>query len=1610
MERTKRKELIHQLMTLLVINILGFTMVIPVFTKQEPVSAEDTGWKLATSYGEDYTQWGDPSYLLTDDGNDAWGRTSDKINEDYYDFSLDVPSGATILGIEVKLGDTYGFREDSAGLDVKLSGDGGSTETSAYSHTFVSVETYIYGGTSDLWGTTWDSGEFTNGNFRVHLIATTTNIVFADYIQVNVTYELPDNLPPQISTPNPYDNQQNIPVSLSELSIYIYDSEGDGFNWTIETQPNIGSKHNWTSEDTNNTYTCSISGLSDATTYTWWVNATDNASDNTSSNWTSREYSFTTTTAYCDLQTNSLSDEYSTSSVTITASELGGLTSDSADLYYRYSKESYQDIFAENNHAITIQTPGVYKDFDWGFYAEEWDYEVADSAMLGEESDVLVDDGILFVRTQRSGTNGEAKLYALWSGNGTAIWTKSLPHEGYAGLNSDSEHLYLPMTNGSVTNCDGGIICIYKSNGSTKWDIDVEGGVTMGISVDEANGLIYYHPSRGVNEDMTAIYMNNGSHSHNISASITYSACQDLLMTRGDHQYYIFAPDGTSAERIKCYRNPELPTGVELWSKTIDECWDSKLFSGYDSNTFFIQYDGMLQCRWVTNGTAKWSVSNNQLTADCQASYDDGVIYTVGEGENKIINMYAYYAKNGTLKWNKNVTSYLDGTIWDTEDEPFMTSGTSYIFVHISMVSIGRDSVIVNINHLNRHGIIMTFNKTDGKIEVIHEVPGNTTAQVTLHGGNAYFITSEEINGNDEGRVHSLSIGNGSYSDWSKYQADSNNTGSQTSDWTDHHYVNVSWSRIDADENRMILTNHYPFTVEDITIQHRNGAGNLVVTDWYNYSDSALYYEDSSSFTVGLEPYQVLDLRLKNNSASGTASYSKPSKTASYGWTKFGTDSSSPWSWDFNNPRGYGYYEFYVRGFDSTGNEARKDVPEERYQYIEYVRTNLTLQSGSFSFVGGGRTNRSLQKGSFSFTSAGSNQTLQTGSFSFTSKGTNLTLQQGSFSFVGGGRTNQTLQSGSFSFLGGGRSNQTLQSGSFSFIGGGRTNQTLQSGSFSFTAEVVYTNGDGTTGNPYQITNIEQLYHIKDFLDKHFILMNNLDFQQDSSYSDTGNKPGNISGSGWDSIGESSNYFSGSFNGQNYTINNLFIERETTHYIGLFGYTTTGANIKNTQLTNINISGNQNVGGLCGKTYGTDIDNCHATGESNGSGYVGGLIGHAGIDSSITNSSFSGDVSSSGSYSGGLIGYGYTVSIYGSFSSGTVVGHNYAAGLSGLAMYTSLVEECYSSSDVSGDDYVGGLVGWIDAMDEVDNSFSCGAVSGNSYVGGLIGRNNGGTVTNSFYDTDTSGQSDTGKGTPTSTGGMKNKYTFSNAGWDITYTTIDSNNGYPYLAWQNDTNTNIWLILTKSNQTLQSGSFSFTVKDRSNQTIQQGSFSFIGGGRTNQTLQSGSFSFIGGGRTNQSLQSGSFSFTSGGRTNQTLQQGSFSFNSAGSNQSLQSGSFSFTAESRSNQSLQSGSFSFTSTGSNQSLQSGSFSFTAESRSNQSLQSGSFSFTSTGSNQSLQSGSFSFNCGGRSNQTLQSGSFSFTSTGSNQSLQSGSFSFNCGGRSNQTLQSGSFSFT
>ncbi len=227
--------------------------------------------------------------------------------------------------------------------------------------------------------------------------------------------------------------------------------------------------------------------------------------------------------------------------------------------------------------------------------------------------------------------------------------------------------------------------------------------------------------------------------------------------------------------------------------------------------------------------------------------------------------------------------------------------------------------------------------------------------------------------------------------------------------------------------------------------------------------------------------------------------------------------------------------------------------------------------------------------------------------------------------------------------------------------------------------------GNGTPEEPYQIWTPEQMNTIgtdANDWNKCFELMADVNMA-------------GYTGTQYNIIGNSTTPFTGKFDGNNHTVHNLTYHSEITSYVGLFGNTNLGAEIKNLGVEDVNVSGQYHVGGLIGRNYDGIVNNCFSTGIINGSINVGGLCG----------------VSSFGT-------------VDNCYSTGYVSGNEIVGGLIGVCANGSSVSNCHSISTVEGDDLdVGGLIG--SNSGPVNNSYSTGTVSGDYDVGGLIGSNDG---------------------------------------------------------------------------------------------------------------------------------------------------------------------------------------------------------------------------------------------------------------------------------------------
>lgn len=112
----------------------------------------------------------------------------------YYNYGVNLPSGASIAGIEVRLDARVDATAGNPRMCVQLSWDGGTTWTAAKTTAALTTTeaTYILGGAADTWGRAWTVSNLSDTNLRTRIInvASNTNRDFSlDWAAVQVTYQ-----------------------------------------------------------------------------------------------------------------------------------------------------------------------------------------------------------------------------------------------------------------------------------------------------------------------------------------------------------------------------------------------------------------------------------------------------------------------------------------------------------------------------------------------------------------------------------------------------------------------------------------------------------------------------------------------------------------------------------------------------------------------------------------------------------------------------------------------------------------------------------------------------------------------------------------------------------------------------------------------------------------------------------------------------------------------------------------------------------------------------------------------------------------------------------------------------------------------------------------------------------------------------------------------------------------------------------------------------------------------------------------------------------------------------------------------------------------------------
>ena len=269
--------------------------------------------------------------------------------------------------------------------------------------------------------------------------------------------------------------------------------------------------------------------------------------------------------------------------------------------------------------------------------------------------------------------------------------------------------------------------------------------------------------------------------------------------------------------------------------------------------------------------------------------------------------------------------------------------------------------------------------------------------------------------------------------------------------------------------------------------------------------------------------------------------------------------------------------------------------------------------------------------------------------------------------------------------------------------------------------------GNGEVDNPYIITKAEELEWFRNEVNhgrKNICakIADNVEVIDMSTVCHAADKSQNLEEVSWEPIGNTTNKYMGTFDGNNKTITNLYINANQ-EYSGLFGYTyqstiknltIDNAKVTNTKaytgflvgeakngstFQNIKISetcqmkGDMDTGGIAGSLDG-NASNCVNYATVQGKEDVGGLFGrYDRTGNSITSCANYGNVTATSNTVGGLVGY---------YSSGTI-------------------QDCANYGNIEGTNNVGGMAGYV-SKGKMQNVFCYGNVSAtnNTKRGGMV--------------------------------------------------------------------------------------------------------------------------------------------------------------------------------------------------------------------------------------------------------------------------------------------------
>lgn len=235
--------------------------------------------------------------------------------------------------------------------------------------------------------------------------------------------------------------------------------------------------------------------------------------------------------------------------------------------------------------------------------------------------------------------------------------------------------------------------------------------------------------------------------------------------------------------------------------------------------------------------------------------------------------------------------------------------------------------------------------------------------------------------------------------------------------------------------------------------------------------------------------------------------------------------------------------------------------------------------------------------------------------------------------------------------------------------------------------------------------------------------------------------------------------FSGTFDGNNFSIAGININKRTTDYQCILFNNLSSAVIKNLKLSNSIINGRYQISGIVVNALNSTIDNCTIdsntiisavnpvsgiiyecnnttvsncvnSGSLRGNNYVAGIAFSLLNSSSVINCINTSNITSN-TAAGGICIYNYDgCSIRSSYNTGNIIAREEQGG--GIASINfGEITKCYNNGSISGADYIAGISG-IDSSGNINNCYNTGPINATSTCGGIVGYDYDGICKNNY--------------------------------------------------------------------------------------------------------------------------------------------------------------------------------------------------------------------------------------------------------------------------------------